>query len=71
MHVYGTAVGINERANDDQHRGVGRLLLEAAERIAREEHKSKKICVISGVGTREYYAKFGYALDGVYMGKLL
>jgi len=34
--------------------------MEEAERIAKEEHKSTKIAVISGVGTRDYYRKLGY-----------
>jgi len=45
--------------------------MEEAERIARNEHKSTKIAVISGVGTRNYYRKLGYELDGPYMSKLL
>ena len=47
------------------------LLMEEAERIAREEHGSSKISVISGVGTRNYYRKLGYELDGPYMSKTL
>ena len=42
-----------------------------AERIAREEHRSVKLLVISGVGTRHYYRKMGYELDGPYMSKML
>lgn len=34
--------------------------MEEAERIAREEHGSEKLAVISGVGTRHYYRKLGY-----------
>ena len=51
--------------------GYGTLLMEAAERIAREEHGSAKLAVISGVGTRHYYRKLGYTLDGPYMSKAL
>lgn len=29
--------------------------MEEAERIAREEHGSNKLAVISGIGTRDYY----------------
>lgn len=47
------------------------LLMEEAERISREEHGSVKIAVISGVGTRNYYRKMGYELDGPYMSKML
>ena len=45
--------------------------MEEAARIAKEEHFSKKIAVISGVGTRDYYRKLGYELDGPYMSKML
>ena len=45
--------------------------MEEAERIAREEHGSRKISVISGVGVRGYYRKLGYWLDGPYMSKTL
>jgi len=31
-----------------------------AERIARCEHRSTKLAVISGVGTRHYYRKLGW-----------
>ena len=51
--------------------GFGILLMEEAERIAREEHGSEKLLVISGVGTRHYYRKMGYQLDGPYMSKML
>lgn len=47
------------------------LLMEEAERIAREEYGSTKIAVISGVGTRHYYRKLGYHLEGPYMIKQL
>lgn len=51
--------------------GYGTLLMEEAERIAKEEHGSTRIAVISGVGTRNYYRKLGYELDGPYMVKEL
>jgi histone acetyltransferase (RNA polymerase elongator complex component) len=38
-----------------QHQGYGSLLMAEAERIAVQEHRSSKIAVISGVGTRHYY----------------
>ena len=46
-------------------------LMREAERIARDEHRSKKLAVISGVGTRHYYRKLGYELEGPYMVKSL
>ncbi|KAJ9643109.1 Elongator subunit [Coniosporium apollinis] len=72
LHVYGSAVPVHARdPRKFQHQGYGTLLMEEAERIAREEHGSRKISVISGVGVRSYYAKLGYWLDGPYMSKWL
>jgi elongator complex protein 3 len=72
LHVYGSVVPINERdPTKFQHKGYGTLLMEEAERIAREEHGSTKLAVISGVGTRNYYRKLGYELDGPYVSKML
>ena len=47
------------------------MLMEEAEKIAREEHGATKMAVISGVGTRHYYRKLGYELEGPYMVKSL
>jgi len=70
LHVYGSVVPVAARdPNKFQHQGFGTLLMEEAERIAREEHGAVKIAVISGVGTRDYYRKLGYSLDGPYMSK--
>eukprot|EP00850_Spirogloea_muscicola_P008544 SM000045S16289 [mRNA] locus=s45:629288:631273:- [translate_table: standard] len=52
-------------------KGYGTLLMEEAERIATTEHGSKKLAVISGIGTRQYYRKLGYELEGAYMTKIL
>ncbi|XP_063633340.1 elongator complex protein 3 isoform X2 [Cydia splendana] len=72
LHVYGSVVPVNARdPTKFQHQGFGMLFMEEAERIAREEHGSDKMAVISGVGTRNYYAKIGYKLEGPYMVKLL
>lgn len=72
LHVYGSAVPVHGRdSNKYQHQGFGQLLMEEAERIAREEHGSDKLAVIAGVGTRHYYQRLGYHLEGVYMVKLL
>lgn len=94
QHVYGTAIQVHGRnPKKFQHQGIGTLLMEEAERVARDEHGSWKIAVIAGtsflpslarfvrttrtdaddvgIGTRDYYRKLGYELDGVYMSKLL
>ncbi|XP_027206112.2 elongator complex protein 3 [Dermatophagoides pteronyssinus] len=72
LHVYGSVVPVSSKdLKKFQHQGFGMLLMEEAERIAQFEHNSGKIAVISGVGTRHYYRKLGYQLDGPYMSKCL
>lgn len=72
LHVYGSVVPLHSRdPRKFQHQGFGTLLMEEAERIAREEHGSEKISVISGVGVRNYYARLGYELDGPFMSKAI
>ena len=72
LHVYGPLVPIGGKPRYEwQHRGYGRELLSEAERIAREEFEVKKMLVISGVGVREYYRKFGYRKNGPYVAKRL
>ncbi|CAB3998000.1 probable elongator complex 3 [Paramuricea clavata] len=69
---YGSVVPVSSRdPTKFQHQGFGVLLMEEAERIARDEHDSEKIAVISGVGTRNYYRKLGYDLEGPYMTKMI
>jgi ELP3 family radical SAM enzyme/protein acetyltransferase len=69
VHVYGTSIGIGAASAGSQHRGFGKLLMKTAETIA-AENGWKKVAVIAGVGTREYYKnKCGYRLDGTYMVK--
>ncbi len=70
VHVYGRAVPIGKKLKEGvQHRGFGRKLLEEAERIALEEFDKREMLIISGIGVREYYRKFGYKRKGVYMSK--
>ena len=72
LHVFGNAASIGKKGqeNEVQHKGVGKKLMQKAEQIA-IDHCKNKICVISAVGTREYYKKIGYKRDGVYMSKKL
>uniref|UniRef100_A0A8C1I7G6 Elongator complex protein 3 n=1 Tax=Cyprinus carpio TaxID=7962 RepID=A0A8C1I7G6_CYPCA len=72
LHVYGSVVPVSSRdPSKFQHQGFGMMLMEEAERIARDEHGSSKLAVISDVGTRNYYRKMGYELEGPYMLKNL
>jgi ELP3 family radical SAM enzyme/protein acetyltransferase len=74
LHVYGNMTPHNKSGNPQsihyQHRGFGRMLLMEAEKIA-INNNYHKIAVISGVGVRKYYEKFGYKLDNNYMMKEL
>jgi len=72
LHVYGKSLKLGERDNDSvQHLGLGKNLMNEAERISKEEFDAKRLLVISAVGTREYYRKIGYSLLGPYMLKEL
>ena len=73
LHVYGPEVAIGGRnIASAQHKGLGRLLLLEAERIACEEFGAQLIAVLSGVGAREYYrSDLGYELKAGYMVKSL
>lgn len=72
IHVYGKSLKIGEREDGQiQHSGLGKNLMNEAERISRDEFDAKKLLVISAVGTREYYRKLGYSIDGPYMAKML
>jgi elongator complex protein 3 len=69
LHVYGQLVPVGGKRKV-QHLGLGKKLLLEAEKIAKKEG-SDKISVISGVGVRGYYKKFGYRLKNTYMVKRL
>ncbi|KAG0434253.1 Elongator complex protein 3 [Dictyocoela muelleri] len=72
LHVYGTSIPVkNYDSKGFQHMGYGHLLIKEAEKIAKYEHESEKLAIISGVGTREYYKKIGYFLEDTYMMKNL
>jgi len=72
LHVFGKSIKIGEHEeNSIQHSGLGKKLMDEAEKISKESFDAKKLLVISAVGTREYYKKLGYSLDGPYMSKQL
>lgn len=69
IHVYGPSVKIGKRREDaQQHLGYGKMMIKAAEQIARD-HSKKKIAVIAGVGVRAYFRTQGYNLENSYMTK--
>ena len=69
LHTYGQLTAIGDEG-EVQHSGLGKRLLKQAEEIARQ-NGLKKIAVISGIGVRSYYKKFGYELQDSYMVKNL
>jgi elongator complex protein 3 len=72
LHVYGQLVPVGKHSeNAWQHKGFGQVLLKEAERLAGKELGLKKLLVISALGTRRYYMRFGYEHDGVYVSKKL
>lgn len=77
LHVYGQMKPVTSRStrrrlthhDETQHVGFGRRLMREAERIA-SHHGYRRIAVIAGIGTREYYRlKCGYEIRGTYMVK--
>jgi len=69
LHVYGKALKLGQRGELGQHTGLGKWLMQEAEKIASE--KCDKLSVISGVGVREYYYRLGYKLEESYVVKNL
>ena len=69
VHTYGIHLKIDKKSSGDaQHIGFGKKLISEAEKIAKKAGY-KKLAVISSIGTREYYKKLGYKLEGTYMVK--
>jgi len=70
VHVYGQLLatepatdGTGSAGDAAQHAGLGRSLMRRAEGLAARAGFAR-LAVISGVGTRTYYARLGYELRG-------
>lgn len=70
VHVYGRVAGLHQGGENAQHRGLGRMLIERACDIARDNGYTA-INVISAIGTRGYYRKQGFADSGLYQQRSL
>ncbi len=74
LHVYGQVKKVSQQKKDSdvyntaQHSGFGRRLLAKAEEIALENGYNK-IAVISGIGVKNYYRKFGFEDDFTFLSK--
>ena len=72
LHVYGQVKKVSEKRTDTdvfgtaQHVGFGRRLVEKAIEISRENNYNK-ISVISGIGVKNYYRKFGFEDEEYFM----
>ncbi len=74
VHTYGQMISLQEKHSNkkaSQHKGLGKKLLQKAEKIASKEFNLRKMAIISGIGVRGYYQKLGYKLEGEYMVKSL
>lgn len=72
IHTYGKLTAIDKHDEfSPQHIGLGKKLMQVAEKIVKKEFGLDKIVVISGVGVREYYRKLGYKSADTYMEKAL
>lgn len=70
VHVYGRVAGLHQGGQNAQHRGLGRMLIERACDIARENGYTA-INVISAIGTRGYYRKQGFTDNGLHQQRSL
>ncbi len=71
LHVYGNMIKIGDKnPKIGQHTGFGEKLLKNAEDLSIDAGK-EEIAIISGIGSRNYYRKFGYEKVGPYMMKKL
>lgn len=76
LHVYGQVKKVSQKKkesdvyNTAQHSGFGRRLLAKAEEISLENGYNK-IAVISGVGVKNYYRKFGFEDEANFLTKKL
>jgi elongator complex protein 3 len=67
VHIYGPSLPLGDESQGEaQHIGLGRRLIEKARERAKEAGYGR-IAVISAIGTRNYYQKLGFQLEGLYM----
>ena len=79
LHTYGQLTSLKQKSkHSPQHHGLGKKLLQLAEKISRQElsklgipTQQQKIAVISSVGVRNYYRRHGYRLQETYLVKKL
>jgi ELP3 family radical SAM enzyme/protein acetyltransferase len=70
LHVYGSVTKVGQDSSQVQHVGFGKRLLENAFQIAKANGYNR-IAVISGIGVKNYYRRFGFEDEGAFMIKML
>ncbi len=66
VHVYGQAIGLGKQEEGRvQHLGLGKKLIQKGIEIA-SNNGCIKVAVISSIGTRGYYKKWGFEDGGLY-----
>jgi elongator complex protein 3 len=69
VHVFGQSLPVGTgQAGAVQHAGLGSLLLQHAEQLARQRGYPR-LAVISAVGTRQYYIERGFERGELYLVK--
>ncbi|MBN1160470.1 MAG: tRNA uridine(34) 5-carboxymethylaminomethyl modification radical SAM/GNAT enzyme Elp3 [Dehalococcoidales bacterium] len=73
LHIFGPEVPLTAKdSSAAQHKGLGKALLQEAERIAKVEFNAGRMVILSGTGAKEYYrVGAGYTSQGDYMVKSL
>jgi elongator complex protein 3 len=67
LHVYGPALAVGSSSRGEaQHIGIGQRLIERARLVAASQG-FRRLAVIAAIGTREYYARWGFELGELYM----
>ena len=71
VHVYGQSLPVGgEEHGAAQHAGLGRRLVQRAEKIA-AQNGCRRLAVISAIGTRQYYLRQGFERGEYYLVKPL
>ena len=70
LHVYGNTIKVDNENNQpnvsSQHLGIGKALMMKAKEMSKDAGFTK-LCVIAGIGTRNYYRKLGFELVNTFM----
>ncbi len=72
LKIVGQELALGKKSKKSlQHKGYGKELLDEAEKICIEEFNKKNLFVLSGVGVKPYYRRFGFKDEGFYLLKTL